>query len=221
MKKTLRTLFEPYGDILDIIAAPTLKKRGQAFVVFEDVSSAKKAIKELQYYPLYNKPMIIQYAKRKSDAIAALDGTLEDQKRRRLEERERRKQEKAHAVTQQPQLPFFPTPFPGMPGIPPMPLPNATELPQLPLPNVPAPDLLVPNSILFIENLPSGATDIENLLVSLFNQYPGFKSVRLVPTKSDIAFVEFENEMFSAIARGALHGYKLLDVEIKVTFAKK
>ena len=33
------------------------------------------------------------------------------------------------------------------------------------------------------------------MLSMLFNQFPGFKEVRLVPGRHDIAFVEFENEV--------------------------
>ncbi len=42
------------------------------------------------------------------------------------------------------------------------------------------------------------------MLSMLFNQFPGFKEVRLVPGRHDIAFVEFENELQSAAARDSL-----------------
>jgi U2 small nuclear ribonucleoprotein B'' len=46
--------------------------------------------------------------------------------------------------------------------------------------------------------------------------------VRLVPGRSDIAFVEFENEQLSALARNSLQGFKINPTNaLKITFAKK
>eukprot|EP00700_Malawimonas_jakobiformis_P000882 EC719755.1.p3 GENE.EC719755.1~~EC719755.1.p3 ORF type:complete len:65 (+),score=11.35 EC719755.1:218-412(+) len=53
----------------------TLKMRGQAFVVFKDVASAANAMRQMQGFPFYDKPLRILYGKSKSDAIAKLDGT--------------------------------------------------------------------------------------------------------------------------------------------------
>ena len=60
------------------------------------------------------------------------------------------------------------------------------------------------------------------MLSMLFNQFPGFKEVRLVPNRHDIAFVEFENEMQSAAAKDALQGFKITPSHsMKISFAKK
>merc|ERR1711885_54399 len=64
-----------------------------------------------------------------------------------------------------------------------------------------------PNEILFVTNLPEETNEM--MLGMLFNQFPGFKEVRLVPGRHDIAFVEFETEMQSAAARDALQGFKI------------
>lgn len=45
-----------------------------------------------------------------------------------------------------------------------------------------------PNQILFLTNLPDETNEM--MLSMLFNQFPGFKEVRLVPGRHDIAFVE-------------------------------
>jgi len=103
-----------------------------------------------------------------------------------------------------------------------------------------------PNQILFLTNLPEETNEI--MLSMLFNQsvsflislilhkinllililmfnasrFPGFKEVRLVPGRHDIAFVEFENEMQSAGAREALQGFKITPTHaMKISFAKK
>ena len=53
-------------------------------------------------------------------------------------------------------------------------------------------------------------------------QFPGFKEVRLVPGRHDIAFVEFETEMQSAAVRDAFHGYKITPTTaVMISFAKK
>ena len=59
-------------------------------------------------------------------------------------------------------------------------------------------------------------------LHSLFYRFPGFKEVRLVPGRHDIAFVEFETETQSAAAKDALQGFKITPSNaMKISFAKK
>lgn len=58
MKATLRGLFKSYGEVLDVVAHSNLRMRGQAFVSFASVESAKKALKDVQRFPLYSKPMV-------------------------------------------------------------------------------------------------------------------------------------------------------------------
>ena len=58
MKASLRALFKTYGEVLDVVAHSNLRMRGQAFVSFSSVDSAKKALKEVQRFPLYSKPMV-------------------------------------------------------------------------------------------------------------------------------------------------------------------
>lgn len=77
-----------------------------------------------------------------------------------------------------------------------------------------------PNSILFLTNLPEETN--EAMLTLLFNQFPGFKEVRLIPGRSDIAFVEFDNEYLSTTAKEALNGFNLSPThKMRITFAKK
>ena len=79
---------------------------------------------------------------------------------------------------------------------------------------------IVPNSILFIQNLPKETT--KDVLTGLFSQFPGFQEIRTVPGKPDIAFVEYDSETMSAVAKKALHGYRINpETEMKVSFAKK
>lgn len=77
-----------------------------------------------------------------------------------------------------------------------------------------------PNQILFLTNLPEETNEM--MLSMLFNQFPGFKEVRLVPNRHDIAFVEFTTELQSNAAKEALQGFKITPTHaMKITFAKK
>lgn len=77
-----------------------------------------------------------------------------------------------------------------------------------------------PNQILFLTNLPEETNEM--MLSMLFNQFPGFKEVRLVPNRHDIAFVEFGSEIQSGAAREALGGFKITPSHaMKISFAKK
>merc|ERR1719162_1869649 len=76
-----------------------------------------------------------------------------------------------------------------------------------------------PNQILFLTNLPEETNEM--MLSMLFNQFPGFKEVRLVPGRADIAFVEFDSDAQANAARDALQGFKISPSNaIKITFAK-
>ena len=69
MKQTLRSLFKTYGEVLDVVAHKNLRMRGQAFVSFSSTDIAKKAQREVNRFPLYNKPMQITFARTRSDAV--------------------------------------------------------------------------------------------------------------------------------------------------------
>lgn len=93
-----------------------------------------------------------------------------------------------------------------------------------------------PNKILFLQNLPESVS--KDQLMALFSQlrivpaacsaygyrippltvvvrYSNLYEVRLIPTKKDIAFVEYLDEGSATVAKDALHNYKL-DGENKI-----
>jgi RNA recognition motif-containing protein len=77
-----------------------------------------------------------------------------------------------------------------------------------------------PNPILFVENLPAEVNAM--MLSMLFQQFPGYKEVRLVPGKAGIAFVEFEDENQSGAAMRGLQGFKITPQNLmQVSFAKR
>lgn len=82
LKKSLYAIFSQFGPILDIVALKTLKMRGQAFVVFKELASATNALRTMQGFPFYDKPMRIQYSKSDSDIIAKSKGTFKERAKR-------------------------------------------------------------------------------------------------------------------------------------------
>eukprot|EP00434_Breviolum_minutum_P004123 symbB.v1.2.003633.t2/scaffold203.1/size271217/25 len=91
LKKSLREVFAAFGGIIDIIAMKSLKRRGQAWIIFKEVSAATNSLKSLQGFPFYNKPMRIAYAKSKSDVVAKADGTYVERPKKIVKREDLRK----------------------------------------------------------------------------------------------------------------------------------
>jgi len=220
LKKSLYAIFSQFGQILDIVAMKTLKTRGQAFVIFKDINSATNALRSMQGFPFYDKPMRIQYSKRDSDVIAKIKGTfVERPKKKKKEEEEDKGAKSKKKPGQKPGQPAAPPPKAAKPGVVPLMSMQASQ------PAAPAAASAVipeqpPHYILFLTNLPEETNEM--MLSMLFNQFPGFKEVRLVPGRHDTAFVEFETEVQSGAARDALQGFKITpNNAMKISFAKK
>eukprot|EP00742_Colponemidia_sp_Colp-10_P003064 GILJ01003267.1.p1 GENE.GILJ01003267.1~~GILJ01003267.1.p1 ORF type:complete len:245 (-),score=51.50 GILJ01003267.1:142-831(-) len=196
LKKSLYQAFSQFGQILDIVALNNVRMRGQAFLVFKDIASATNAIRTMQGFPFLGKPMQLQYAKSKSDAVAKLDGSFKPREKKIVEKR--KPEEGQKKPEKKPK----------------------TDAPRVARPAAPAaPEVQLPNKILFVEQLPEQTTD--DMLKALFGQYPGFKEVRLIAGKG-VAFVEFENEMMATSALSGLQGFMLSPEHLlKLSFAKR
>lgn len=46
---------------MNIIALKNTKMRGQAFVIFKDITSATNAMRSMQNFPFYDKPMVCKH----------------------------------------------------------------------------------------------------------------------------------------------------------------
>uniref|UniRef100_A0A0X3PDE8 RRM domain-containing protein n=1 Tax=Schistocephalus solidus TaxID=70667 RepID=A0A0X3PDE8_SCHSO len=255
LKKSLYAVFVQFGQILDIITGKSLKMRGQAFVVFNDINSARNALEAMRGFPLYEKPMRIQFALKNSDIIAKREGTYVERPKRvapppppthpqpgvpmvtdvalvggsSARAIRRRQQRLAAAAAAAAASTAAGGQENGGAAIPPPPGPSsagtaataAAAAPPHPPPINPAsiPDQ-PPNKILFLTNLPDDAN--ETMLGMLFNQFVGFREVRMVPGRHDIAFVEFVNELESATAKQGLQGFNIRPGHpLRITFAKK
>jgi RNA recognition motif-containing protein len=211
LRKSLYAMFSQFGTVLDVIALKTLRMRGQAFVVFKDIASATHAMRAMQNFPFFDKPMKIQYAKAKSDIISKIDGTFIEKSRRKVPEK-RKAEEPAEA-----KLPKSK----DKEGKKPEKKQKKEEPEGPPLPPVHLqPKQLPPNKILFVENLPEQTTEM--MLSMLFQQFPGFKEVRMVVNKPGIAFVEFDNEIEAGVAMSGLQHFKITPTHLMViSYAKK
>ncbi|TWW59142.1 U2 small nuclear ribonucleoprotein B'' [Takifugu flavidus] len=87
LKRSLYALLSQFGQIVDIVAMKTMKMRGQAFVIFKELTAATNALRQLQGFPFYNKPMRIQYAKTDSEVIAKMKGTYGDKEKKKKEKK--------------------------------------------------------------------------------------------------------------------------------------
>jgi len=76
----LYELFAAYGDVIDVhVARGTNKKtgkpfRGTAFVSFKSLSQATSALRNLQKFIMLGKPIRIEYAQKRSDAVSVIQG---------------------------------------------------------------------------------------------------------------------------------------------------
>ncbi|NXN15346.1 SNRPA protein, partial [Indicator maculatus] len=146
LKKSLYAIFSQFGQILDILVSRSLKMRGQAFVIFKELGSATNALRSMQGFPFYDKPMRIQYAKTDSDIIAKMKGTFVERDRKR----EKRKPKGQDAASSKKAAAG------GTPAA-------AAVQGAVPLSENP------PNHILFLTNLPEETNEL--MLSMLFNQY--------------------------------------------------
>jgi U2 small nuclear ribonucleoprotein B'' len=200
MKQALTKVFQYYGPILDIIAKSSLKRKGQAFIVFDSEKSALDAVEEMSGFELYGKPLKVNRAKTHSDETVKRKAAdlFEEHKRKRLMQKGmgplsqlsdtvltsadfKRAEEDAKAQAN-------PT--------------VAAEKPRAAKTGAAAvPDEYVrPNKTLFLQNIPRDVD--EDDLTTIFERFEGFKEVRLVSVRS-VAFAEFENEQFAITAKEA------------------
>ena len=86
LKDALRRVFNYYGPILDVIAKSSLKRKGQAFVVFDSEKSALDAVEDMNGFELYGKPIRVARAATHSDETVKRKAAdlFEEHKRKRL-----------------------------------------------------------------------------------------------------------------------------------------
>merc|ERR1712217_965294 len=190
---------------------------------FKETSSATNALKSLQGFPFYNKPMRINFAKTKSDIVAKKDGTFVERPKKVVKREDLRKKTGAAPEVQA-------TPAPAPVAAKPVPAvsqksiqdrigwnPNqSTNAPAAPAAPTKSSE---PNKTLFVENLPAEAT--ETMLSMLFRQYPGFQECRLIAGRN-VAFADYQNEYQAGMAMQGLQGFAMTPtVKLALSYARK
>ncbi|KAL6054774.1 U2 small nuclear ribonucleoprotein B [Balamuthia mandrillaris] len=191
--------------------------RGQAFVIFRELSAATNALRNLNEFMFYDKPMKVQYAKTRSDLVAKIKGTWEPREKRprppqdKKPKQPKKKKKKVATGEEEDEKDTKKTTTAASSAS----APSSTSS----TPHLPQPKQQPPHKKLFVENLPEQANEL--MLSMLFRQYPGFQEVRMVPGGKGMAFVEFGNEMESAIAKEALQYFKITPQHpMVISFAK-
>ncbi|KAF2273561.1 U2 small nuclear ribonucleoprotein B [Westerdykella ornata] len=180
MKQALHAVFDHYGPILDIVAKKSLKRKGQAFIVFDSQKSCLDAIEEMTGFEMYGKKMRVTLAKTHSDETVKRKATdmFEEHKRARLTMKERKLAEEASKAEARPVAAKAKPRKTGAAAVP--------------------DEYVRPNKILFLQNIPKEVTQDE--LTAIFERFEGFKELRYVQIRA-VAFAEFENEQFAITAK--------------------
>ncbi|KAK9812219.1 hypothetical protein WJX73_004934 [Symbiochloris irregularis] len=213
LKKCLYTIFSQFGKIIDVVALKTYRLRGQAWVVFAEISGATNALRSMQGFPFFDKPMKIEYAKTTSDAVTKLElGTNLKNMAELKKQRQKHNETARDALMNRGKAGTgaAPAAAPAAGGLAGQPLLAAAPAREAAAP---------PNKILFVQGLPE--TSNADMLTMLFQQFPGLKEVRMVEARPGIAFVEFDNDMQSSVAMSGLQNFKIADKQMAITFAKQ
>ncbi|KAF8563588.1 hypothetical protein P879_09465 [Paragonimus westermani] len=204
LRRALYFLFGQHGRLLDMIVMKTMKMRGQAFIIYQDLHSATTALRALQGFSLFQKAMRISYARRDSNQIVQLKGVSAEVQKRREEEREKRKRRKL-AQRQASAAAAAQAANQSVNG----PAGTGGDLINL---------LEQPNHILFVSNLPEETTDA--MLTMLFSQFSGFKEARRAA--GGVGFIEYDTDAQAAAAKSAYEGFKLTPTHaMEISFAKR
>ncbi|KAL3078764.1 hypothetical protein niasHS_014546 [Heterodera schachtii] len=192
LKKALYAIFSQFGQIIDILAFKHLKMRGQSHVIFKEINSAATALRSMQGFPFYDKPMRIQFSRDDSDVISKAKGTFVERPKKNIAV-PKKKKKLAEGPTKKSKT-------------------SGKEGQQR--------STAPPNKILFITNLPPECT--EEMLRVVFQPFPGLRDIRQVPNRTDIAFVEFGSENEATNAKKALNNFKITPTNaMRVEYANK
>ncbi|KAK9831708.1 hypothetical protein WJX74_006742 [Apatococcus lobatus] len=201
LKKCLYAIFSQFGRILDIVSLKTYRLRGQAWITFADTNAATIALNSMNGFPFFDKPMKLEFAKTPGDAILKLRGEFDEKKKK-----ERSKQSAVARAEHLKRSTGRPSAAGGGGGT--QAGAGGREETQ------------PPNKILFLQNLPEQTN--ESMLEMLFNQYAGFKEVRMVTAKPGIAFVEYDSDMQASVAMSGLQDFQVTaNNKMRVTYAKQ
>jgi RNA recognition motif-containing protein len=189
-KKMLHMIFNNFGKVVEVRATGGIKKRGQAWVSFEDAAAASEALEKRQGFNFFDKPLQLAIAKVKADVVSKVDGSFEA--REKTGQRQRKRRRGSTKNTKQ-----------GDSGA--LNTVAASEAPTQPY------------HILFASALPLDCTS--DALNAVFSGVIGFKEVRMVPGRG-MAFVEFESILHAATALTMCQGTVVGEKKMVLNYSK-
>ncbi|KAK4704091.1 hypothetical protein P7C70_g2122, partial [Phenoliferia sp. Uapishka_3] len=256
LRRALYGLFSLYGKVIDVVHTRDPQVRGTAFIVFSDLSSSTSAMRGLDGESFFGKQLKITYAKSKSHATVGLEEgpeavyaikaglrtaaekaaggsrlTVSGAQKKLLDEAKKakrgREDEEEEEDSEEEDGPEKKKDKKEMERDEDAMEEESDDEAPAPAPGPAAPaqgDL--PNPILFIEGVPSDAT--ADVLSTLFQQYPGLASLKLLPTpagsppNSGSGFVQYETAAQAGLAKEALDMFLLKEgAPLKVSWAKR
>jgi len=202
LMSNLYYVFSQFGQVLEVHAQRSPSLRGQAWIMFDKVDSATQAVRRMNKFMFFGKPLRVNFSKNKSDTLAKRDGDYKVRPKRIAPSK---------PVSRVSRAPVQAVKKPR------------TEAPQRSMDESEDSEKTkeeTPNKILFIENLPPGTNAM--MLQMLFDQYEGYVEARLIAGKKGIAFVEFSDAFHSGRAKETLQGFKITGSNhMKITYARK
>lgn len=207
LRKTLFSIFSKYGTILEICVHKGLKRRGQAWITYLDIESAVSAKEMLDRYYIFDRPISVQFSKNKSQITHKISGSWNPfgRKAERISESEAKELVRGA-------IPKY-YDFDMQSDSEEQTIIGEESLihQQKPVEKITAPtvDLIPPNNVLFVQNLFDTIEETAMTLDMLFGQYRGFKEARTVPSKPEIAFVEFDTIDQASLALRDLNGTEI------------
>lgn len=192
LRRALYSLFTRHGKVLEVI---TLRKdglRGQAWVIMDSVNSATAALQAENGFTFFEKDLVVEYAKEKSDRIAKRDGTYVPKSKRKKKQKEEELEKDEGAET-------------AGDGGEEAEGETADNAAGAAAETAEETDTTPPSKYLLAEKLPKECNEM--MLGMLFRQYNGYKETRM--PRPGIAFIEFESESYATLAKQGLNGFQL------------
>ena len=214
LRHALQAAFGQFGKVLEVIIPHKKVRRpelyGQAWVVFAKQKHAAIGLEAMQGFELFDKPLQLAYARKKSDVIAKKDGTFKP--RVRVKKQPKPKAVEAdHDEGNGTENGGAGGALPGGPGV-------ATAAGAAATAVAAAVSLGEANKILFARNIPKDSTKEE--VQQLFAACEGLKEIRLIAVKG-VAFIEFDDVRTAGMALSVAGTAEIRGSKLNITFAAK
>jgi len=165
----------------------SLKRRGQAWIVFESIEKSRKAMDELQSHLAFGKKIRISFSRNISDITRNRTGLPAREKTHKATLNESNEVQSKRIRTETRPDDFFNTEVTAPK--------SSSSLTYNP-----------PNRTLVVEHLPDSVSQAS--VEALFRPFPGFVEARLIPGRG-LAFVEFIDEHKSQTALSKLANHEI------------